>query len=70
MKAGLVCALLISVLAGVPTAGTVGPRFKVAILVFDHIQLFDFMGPYDVQMTSISSLKHPSSKLTTQERHP
>ena len=24
------------------------PRPKIAILVFDNIQLFDFMGPYDV----------------------
>jgi putative intracellular protease/amidase len=41
-----------ALLALVPTplsrAQTEQPRPKVAILVFDGIQLFDFMGPYDV----------------------
>lgn len=42
------CAVLMLLLAPCTEAQDKAARPKIAILVFDSIQLFDFMGPYDV----------------------
>jgi putative intracellular protease/amidase len=42
------CAVLMLLLAPCSDAQDKAARPKIAILVFDNIQLFDFMGPYDV----------------------